>query len=108
MSRSWQTVRRLCTGTPGGLDSVCGQDRAADLGDADPAAVRPGCGGGDGDLVAVLQERPDRTVAEGQRLGTAPAQLEQAATLVRRRAADGAGGEQVTGTQRGAVDGEMG
>src|SRR3954467_3085172 len=36
----------------------CRADSAGDLAEADPGAVRPGCGRGDAHDVAVLQERP--------------------------------------------------
>ena len=79
------------------------QDLAGDLAEADPRAVGGGRGGGDRDLVPVLEVGAHRPVRQRQRLRAAPAQLEQAAALVPLRAADRAGGEDVAGARRGAV-----
>ena len=71
-------------------------------------AVRAGRGGGDGHRVAVGQEGPAAPSPTFDRLGAAPGQLQERADLAAVRAGDGAGGVQVAGAQRRAVDGEVG
>src|SRR3954452_24190242 len=65
-------------------------DRAGHLAEIDPGAVGTRGGGGEGDDVAVLEERPRRAVGQGQRLRAAPGQLDERAALVPLRPADGA------------------
>src|SRR5687767_14563805 len=88
-------------------DSPRRLDPPGHLAEGDAAAAAPRRGGGEGHLVAVLEEGAGRAVGEGQRLLPAPGQLDERAALVLRRAGDGAGGEQVPGAQAGAVDGHV-
>jgi long-chain acyl-CoA synthetase len=81
--RQWVADGRLAVGRGR-------EDLAGDLAEADPGAAGPRRGGGDRHLVGVFQEGPHRSVGQGQRLGAAPAQFEQAAALIPVRAADGA------------------
>src|SRR4051794_15358548 len=90
--------RAATTRLPRGLDA------AADLAESDPAAARAGCRVAEHHLVAVREEG----AAVTERLGATPGQLEERAALVALGAADGAGGVEVAGAERGAVDGEVG
>jgi len=87
---------------------AAGENAAGYLAEAETAAIGGRGGGGDRDLVAVFQEGPCGAVGQLERLGAAPAQLQQAAALFAGRTADRAGGEEVTGPGRGSVDGHMG
>src|SRR5438046_1036588 len=84
-----------------------GNDPAGDLAEAEAtSADGRGCAGDRG-LVAVVKERPRRSVVELHGGGAVVAQLQKAAELASTRAADGAGREQVAGAHRRAVDGEV-
>src|SRR5262249_1611349 len=87
---------------------VCCLDLAGDRAEAEPGAVGGGRGGADRHLVAVLEGAAYRPVGQRERLGAAPAQLQQAAALVPVRAADRTRGEQVPGAGGGTVHGHVG
>src|SRR5262249_9650129 len=98
--------RRLTAPSGGGVDSdmtgppsaAGGQQPAGHLAEADAVAgalaPRP-----ERHPVAVLQEGAALAVAQVERFGAAPGQLQQAAVGVRRRAADRARGQQVARAQ---------
>ena len=88
--------------------SDCGEDGAGYLAERQPAPVQSRCARPQHDRVAVLEEGERAAAGQCQRLAAAPGQLEQRAALVALGAGDRAGGEQVAGAQRGAVDGQVG
>src|SRR5680860_841973 len=92
------------TSSPGWLPGW--EDRAGDLGEADPAVGRSRSGGPDRDPVAVLEEG---ALNAGNRKGllATPRQLEQRSALVLLCAADRARGEQVAHAKGRAVDGQV-
>ncbi len=61
--------------------SGVGDNRAGRLAEADARPVVTAAPAAQRDRVAVLEERPRRAVGEGQRLGAAPRQLDEAAAL---------------------------
>src|SRR3954454_16932361 len=95
----WREPRsslRMAAARAGGTSvSPCGPDRAGHLAERDSPTGGPGCGCGDDDDVAVLEERAGGAVGQGERFLAAPRQLDEGAALVLGRAGDGAGGEQV-------------
>src|SRR5699024_8555879 len=97
------------TGRPHGAGSGAagGQDLPVYLSEVDGGAARTGRGRGDGDLVTVLQERALGPVGQRDGVLAAPGQLQQTPALFGLGAADRAGGEHVTGTQTGPVDGHV-
>src|SRR6266496_1883075 len=84
-----------------------GRDASPDLAEPDAGAV--GCGGAraEHDLVAVVEERPGRTVGQDEWFRAAPRELQQGAPLAQADAAHRAGCEQVARTDAGAVDGQV-
>src|SRR6188472_4580764 len=85
----------------------CSDNCSARLAEADARTIVTATPTAQRDSVAVLEERARRAVGEVQRLGAAPGQLDEAAALALRRAADGPRGEQIAGARRGAVDGHV-
>src|ERR1700704_4616678 len=75
-------------------ESLRRQYRAFDCAEADAVAVAL-APAAQGKRIAVFEKRPDDAVRELDRLGTVPADLQEAATLVFLRAADGAAPQEV-------------
>src|SRR3954452_12411011 len=86
---------------------LAGADASPGLAETYPGAVRTGCGGGQDDLVAVLEECALRA-AHVNRLLPTPGQLDEGTALGLVQPGDGARCKEVARAGRCAVNGEVG